>query len=96
MTASKRIDLAARRAAGYAPMPADNGPMSGMIGAVLATITIVAVTRFYAIDITVHYAPAAAIVAVGFAIPFLRSIRRRRRHERATSVELRRIDQAGR
>lgn len=95
MNAGARTKLAAERAAGYAPMPTNSGPVAGMVGTTLAGILLIAVSRFYSVDLM--NLPGAvmvvAVLAAGFAFPAAFSIRRRRQHERATSVELQRIDE---
>ncbi len=86
----QRLDAVAR-AETYAPMPADNAPMSGIVGAGVVGIVLVGIASFYVIDVPTYWILFSVLLALGFSIPFIRSMHRRKKHIEATSRELRSI-----
>jgi hypothetical protein len=93
MTKAERHDLASKRAEEYAPTPVNTALASGVVGATIVGIALIAFGSFYSIDVEAHWILLSASVAIGFAIPFVSSAYRRRKHLRATSAELKGIDE---
>jgi uncharacterized membrane protein len=93
MTKAERHDLASKRAEEYAPTPVNTALTSGVIGATLVGLASIAFGSFYSIDVEAHWILLSAFVAIGFAIPFVSSAYRRSKHRRATSAELKDIDE---
>lgn len=92
MVEKQNRTLAVQRAEKYAPPPADNAPMSGIVGASVIGVVLVVVASFYVIDIPTYWILFSALLILGFVIPFLHSSYRRGRHVRATSAELKTIE----
>jgi hypothetical protein len=91
MTNAERHDLASKCAEEYAPTPVNTALASGVVGATMVGLASIAVGSFYSIDVKAHWTLLSAFVVIGFAIPFVSSAYRRRKHLRVTSAELKGI-----
>jgi hypothetical protein len=91
MTNEQRHDLASRRAEEYAPTPVNSALVSGIVGSTAVGMFGAALAGFYSINVSRYWIVFTILVVLGFAIPFGSSAYRRRKHIRATSVELKDI-----
>jgi hypothetical protein len=92
MTDEQWHDLASRRAEEYAPTPANSALISGIVGATAVGMLGAALAGFYSINVSRYWIVFTILVVLGFAIPFGSSAYRRRQHTRATSIELKDIN----
>jgi energy-converting hydrogenase Eha subunit G len=92
MKKQRRSDRANQLAEEYAPMPAENASMSGVVGGAVVALLIAAFAGFYFINLPRHWILVLVLVACGFVIPFSISVLQKRRHLRAAAAELNRLE----